>query len=614
MAMDALAIIPTPQKECDCDVNPTSLYNAVKSKNWVETEKVVNSQANEASIWVIRKETNGKLRWRLLPLHAAVIFKAPQKTIACILAAYPMGAESRDDQGMLPIHLAFRNGASEGVVNVLLVAYPQSIEVKDRKGRVPLSLAQASSSPNKEAFIRALERGPSYYAGAAAATERAAAAAAQKEIFDAKLSKTNEEHKLAMQKLTESMATEQNELKKKIGKLENELLSAKGLNGVLTDHINAMEAQLESRSDSERLLVSQNKKLDERLKEVEIQLENKINEIGKENERSAMGEKKIIELENDNNAYEKLLDEGSSMLKSLEEMFMEEKLTLEKEKEGVQEALEEARKTTSGLELKMQKQLLIEDSLSSQLSGLTTKLAESNAGTCLIQSEAKDQECNHEKEKDKLKTQIQGLTSKLSSVASTLESMADDQKSIVESSNKHQAFMATASTHQEVIFRDSESHQKIMDKVQEGRAKIVILMEKQAIDMEESLKERRKIEEAVLKQEKDLKEAEEVRETIIQAVLIQQHQLQITAKELGDALSQQAGFNKPDKVEGTRKTITNACISKGDAPEEDEEIKVQKEESVDHSRTPAKEPAPVKEDDAVKDQIDEKKSDRLLEN
>lgn len=59
-----------------------------------------------------------------------------------------------------------------------------------------------------------------------------------------------------MQKLTESMATEQNELKKKIGKLENEFSSAKGLNGVLTDHINAMEEQVESRSDSERLLVS----------------------------------------------------------------------------------------------------------------------------------------------------------------------------------------------------------------------------------------------------------------------------------------------------------------------------------------------------------------------
>lgn len=78
-------------------------------------------------------------------------------------------------------------------------------------------------------------------------------------------------------------------------------------------------------------------------------MENKINEIGKENERSAMGEKKITELENDNNAYEKLLHEGSSMLKSLEETFMEEKLTLEKEKEDVQEALEETRETISGL-------------------------------------------------------------------------------------------------------------------------------------------------------------------------------------------------------------------------------------------------------------------------
>ncbi len=39
----------------------------------------------------------------------------------------------------------------------------------------------------RDAFLRALERGPTYYAVAAAATERAAVTAELRAIFDAKL-------------------------------------------------------------------------------------------------------------------------------------------------------------------------------------------------------------------------------------------------------------------------------------------------------------------------------------------------------------------------------------------------------------------------------------------
>ena len=47
--------------------------------------------------------------------------------------------------------------------------------------------AQAAASANREAFVRALERGPTYYANAAAATERAAVTAEQRALFDSKL-------------------------------------------------------------------------------------------------------------------------------------------------------------------------------------------------------------------------------------------------------------------------------------------------------------------------------------------------------------------------------------------------------------------------------------------
>jgi hypothetical protein len=185
---------PVTRLECDYDLDPTQLYGFLQLRNWDAAVDRCKEAEYEARTWVNRKEKDGKLRWRLLPLHAAIIFKAPEIVVEALLAAYPKAAESKDDQGMLPLHLAFRNGSSEGIVNILLTAYPQSINVKDRKGRIPLVLAQACTSPNRESFMRALERGPSYYAVAAAATERAAVTAEQQALFDVKLQEVNEAH------------------------------------------------------------------------------------------------------------------------------------------------------------------------------------------------------------------------------------------------------------------------------------------------------------------------------------------------------------------------------------------------------------------------------------
>jgi len=114
-----------PARECDFDKNPTKLYLLIQDKKWDEAARRSSESPPEAYTWVSRRERDGKLRWRLLPLHAAIIFKAPERLVEALLCAYPPGAQCKDDQGMLPIHLAFRNGSSEGVVNLLLVAYQE---------------------------------------------------------------------------------------------------------------------------------------------------------------------------------------------------------------------------------------------------------------------------------------------------------------------------------------------------------------------------------------------------------------------------------------------------------------------------------------------------------
>lgn len=153
--------------ECDYDVNPTFLYQAIEARQWKHARDFLesNNQAHaQAATWVIRKETSGKLRWRLLPLHAAIIFGSPLEILELLLGEYPAAAQSKDDQGMLPLHLSFRNFQSWDILEELLTAYPYAISVKDRRGRTPLQCA--SSSFRKPASVLEL------YTHVAVTTER----------------------------------------------------------------------------------------------------------------------------------------------------------------------------------------------------------------------------------------------------------------------------------------------------------------------------------------------------------------------------------------------------------------------------------------------------------
>jgi hypothetical protein len=148
---------PVPQWECDYDTSPTDLYQAIEAMQWDFVLGMFSDNVSEVSAesvnkqcatWVVRKESNGKLRWRLLPLHAACIFQAPSMVILLLLQEFPHSAAAKDDQGMLPLHLAFRQQPMNfTVLEELMTAYPNGVTVKDRRGRTPL---QAVAQPPKE--------------------------------------------------------------------------------------------------------------------------------------------------------------------------------------------------------------------------------------------------------------------------------------------------------------------------------------------------------------------------------------------------------------------------------------------------------------------------------
>ena len=144
--------------ECDFDTNPSDLYLCLMRKDWSGTIRRCVQRPDEAKMWIYRKEPTGALRWRLLPIHAGIIFNAPVPVIDALLHAHLYGADCKDDQGMIPLHLAIRMNSDHTIVEKLVSARPNSVNAQDRKGRTPRALAEKlPASPQKLLVIQTLE-------------------------------------------------------------------------------------------------------------------------------------------------------------------------------------------------------------------------------------------------------------------------------------------------------------------------------------------------------------------------------------------------------------------------------------------------------------------------
>jgi hypothetical protein len=126
------------EKVCDYDTSATLLYELLESSSWERARSRCRSHSDEVRTWICRSDKNG-VRWRLLPLHAAIIFQSPNFLVSALLEQFPAAASSADDQGMLPLHLAFRHKQEdEDLLELLLLSYPKAVMIRDKRDRVPL--------------------------------------------------------------------------------------------------------------------------------------------------------------------------------------------------------------------------------------------------------------------------------------------------------------------------------------------------------------------------------------------------------------------------------------------------------------------------------------------
>jgi len=256
-----------------------------------------------------------------LPIHAAIVFKAPVDVVEALLTSYPKSAEEKDDQGMLPLHLAFRNGATEEIVNLLLMAFPASVDNPDRKGRVPLTLAKNVDSPLREVYIEALEKGASHYSVAALALARERIVAEQKVIFDTQLKESLNINENAFSEMEAKVEEKQKEVEEAVAEKEKELAKLHENSQVLVDHVASLEAQLGCRSDTERFLATKIAKLEEKVRESEKQIK----------EKDAAFETATTEATDKVQSVEDLAESADSNIKFSREMkeFEEQKATLQ---------------------------------------------------------------------------------------------------------------------------------------------------------------------------------------------------------------------------------------------------------------------------------------------
>jgi len=89
----------------------------------------------------------------LLPLHMALLRKAPLNLIQGLVEKNPLAVKQVDSFGMMPLHLACQSGLSLDVCRYLSKQHPAACRHLDETERTPLHLACASHALRKDVIV-----------------------------------------------------------------------------------------------------------------------------------------------------------------------------------------------------------------------------------------------------------------------------------------------------------------------------------------------------------------------------------------------------------------------------------------------------------------------------
>ncbi|KAL7565145.1 hypothetical protein ACA910_021524 [Epithemia clementina (nom. ined.)] len=520
--------------ERDYDTEPTDLYSALQKKRWSEAITILEQAPEEARTWVYRKEPQKlKIRWRLLPIHGAIIFQAPPEVVESILLIFPEGAAERDDEGSLPIHLAYKRASGASVCKLLLDAFPNSIDIPDRKGRTPKHLAASSSGPKHREFVYAMKN---HLLALRAA--RVAARAEERLKYNAKLEVFKKDHSDEIATIEKKKASEIAVLEKKIVELEGELRRTQAASKVLVDHVASIEEKLAHQEELEKKLKNSvetlENDLDENMKSRNDEEQKLKQEISDLNKQLASIQQHVNNLLVEKDVLNKSLDEVVAGAE-LEKKALEES-NAEKDDE-ISRLLREADKTreeTAKLRTEIEERIVTEASLSKQINELQTQLRNQTDSASKAAQKAKARLEELEKDRLDLRKTVGALTQKLQTVAGFLEDMSSEQEAIIEQADVHEAEMQAASKEHARILDQVSKQQELDAKAQESREAIMKMIRYHEEAYLRDTVSRTHIVEAVDLQTKHLSDGAARREKLVNNVKALQEKIQSTrARVLG---------------------------------------------------------------------------------
>lgn len=89
---------------------------------------------------VTRCDDNQKLMWARLPIHLALLLRAPLSVIRNLVNAFPESLAFPDNDGCLPLHRALQCSAHDNVVEFLVSQFPEAIRVRNAHKQSALSM------------------------------------------------------------------------------------------------------------------------------------------------------------------------------------------------------------------------------------------------------------------------------------------------------------------------------------------------------------------------------------------------------------------------------------------------------------------------------------------
>jgi len=508
--------------ESDYDAEPTLLYSSLQKKQWAEAMAIIESTPNEARTWVYRKEAKGtKIRWRLLPLHGAIIFQAPAEVVESLLLIFPEGASERDDEGSLPIHLAYKRGAAAAVCKLLLEAFPNSIDIADRKGRTPKHLAATSTGPKHREFVFAMKN---HLLALRAA--RVAARAEERAKFGQKLEQFKNEHLKEVAAIEEQKCEELAKLQERNMDLENELLKTQEASQVLVDHVADLEEQLAEKEQAEQELQG---KVEE-----ENKMKDEVNEL---NEQLESMQEQVNQLLLEKDVLNESLDQVVAAAEMEKKALEDSNAIQEKEISDLRQENEKAQSDIVLLKAQIEERQNTEKALSVKFEALDLRHLEHIEKTESITKKHTEDFEKVAEERDILKNTVRELTEKLQQIDTCLEGMVEEQNVIVREAELQEAEMAVVAKEHARILEEVSRQQANDAKAQEARDVIDALIQAQEEAYLSHTESRKKIVDSIDLHAKKAEESSR-KKLLVQNVEALQDKIQKTRERVVGGLSE----------------------------------------------------------------------------